>query len=1069
MNAEPRFYIYRASAGTGKTYTLVRQYIEIAISTPSKLNSRFKHILAITFTNKAANGMKERILSTLNMIVKGNEDVNDMRDEIANHLAITKEEVLSRCRVVRSAILHNYSDFAVCTIDSFVHRLVRSFAYELHLPINFNVLINNSEVIQSIVDNLLASAGNEEERSLTDMLCAFIENNMEDGRTFKLEKSIVNMAKEIFREESPEFLDALKDYDFNDFVKIRQQLIKDNKSFEAKLSAAAAKAIDACRVNGLYQDSFPQKSKGIYPYFERLAKGDVSKMKPNSIAEGFLESGVLSAKNTPQEIVAAIESATSEILHAYGHIKELLKKELPLYNTRCLLIANIYTMALLNRLSLLKDDYYKENELVHISEFNKSIAKVLDESALFIYERIGGLYYNYLIDEFQDTSRLQWQNFLPLIDEAMSWSYGGDTAQPGMRSMVVGDGKQAIYRFRQGDVRQFMMLPEVTGEHGRLLKGNHKIEPLYKNYRTLETVVKFNNDFFEWVVKEPFQDNELLTKLYIYGGETPSPDDGTGRSCDLQQLPNKKGGYVNVGFYPKDNMLSAVLDIIRKQKALDFSYNDMLVLARKNDTLVEIANYLTSNGIDVVSAESFILMKSRAVLLMKYMLKYLLDTSDRSSAVQIVQLYADLHCDENIDVDNCLWHLKDSKYDIHKVFQKLNVDLNCDYLRSLSLYDCCEHIVRCMRIGNCDTAYVASFLNVVASFSQFHRHDLSELITYLDDNLSKLSVSTAGDSQAVQLMTVHKAKGLESKIVIFAIPDTVSPQPSIWVNLRKEQNMPLPVAYFGLKKEMPESLFDEDVAKERRMEEMDEINVLYVAMTRPKEKMFVVCEKDLSDEKERSESKNPHTYINLLYSYLTGYKKQQAVESELGTSFEFGDDVKSLLKQEKSDIGKMIVDDIVFPSWEDRIDIADQNESLLESVMGDSRRYGIMVHDILAHIATEDDLDYAMKEYAEIHELDAEDCYAVRERIVDMLNDEDNRRFFKPSCKVMREVPMMINGQRRRPDRIVFFEDETWVIDFKTGTPDQESKEKYKTQIMRYASALHEMGYPNVRWKLIYL
>ena len=644
MNAEPRFYIYRASAGTGKTYTLVRQYIEIAISTPSKLNSRFRHILAITFTNKAANGMKERILSTLNKIVKGHENVNDMRDEIADHLAITKEEVVRRCRVVRSAILHNYSDFAVCTIDSFVHRLVRSFAYELHLPINFNVLINNSEVVQSIVDNLLASAGSQDEQSLTDMLCAFIENNMEDGRTFKLEKSIATMAKEIFKEESPEYLEVLKGYDFKDFVKIRQQLLKDNKSFEAKMSAMAAKAIEACRANGLDQDCFPQKTKGIYPYFERLAKGDVSKMKPNSIAEGFLESGVLSAKNTPQDIVAAIERATPDILNAYGQIKELIKKELPVYNTRCLLIANVYTMALLNRLSILKDDYYKENELVHISEFNKSIAKVLDESALFIYERIGGLYYNYLIDEFQDTSRLQWQNFLPLLDEAMSWSYGGDTAQPGMRSMVVGDGKQAIYRFRQGDVRQFMMLPEVSGEHGRSLKGNHKIEPLYKNYRTLETVVNFNNDFFEWAIKGPFKDNELLTKLYIYGGETPSPDDGTERSCDLQQLPDKKGGYVNVGFYPKDNMLSAVLDIIRKQKALNFSYSDMLVLARKNDTLVEIADYLTSNGVDVVSAESFILSKSRAVMLLKYMLNYLLDTNDRSSAVQIVQLYlAELH------------------------------------------------------------------------------------------------------------------------------------------------------------------------------------------------------------------------------------------------------------------------------------------------------------------------------------------------------------------------------------------------------------------------------------------
>ena len=210
-----RFVICRASAGSGKTYTLVRQFIEIAISEASdeQIRIRFRQILAITFTNKAANGMKARIMSRLHDIVVNNPDVQKLVSEMADHLEISNEEVVRRCSVLQSAILHNYSDLSICTIDSFVHRIVRTFAHDLNLPMNFNVQIDNQEILQNVIDELLSLAGNPNETALTRLLCAYTESRMESGKGYKIENTILELSKEVLKEESPRYLSQLEKID----------------------------------------------------------------------------------------------------------------------------------------------------------------------------------------------------------------------------------------------------------------------------------------------------------------------------------------------------------------------------------------------------------------------------------------------------------------------------------------------------------------------------------------------------------------------------------------------------------------------------------------------------------------------------------------------------------------------------------------------------------------------------------------------------------------------------------------------------------------------------------------
>ncbi|MBR6330274.1 MAG: UvrD-helicase domain-containing protein, partial [Bacteroidales bacterium] len=305
-----RFIICRASAGSGKTYTLVRQFIEIAISSgyDDQLAQRFSQILAITFTNKAANGMKERIMARLGEIVHNNPKAQALINEMASHLNVSADEVRRRSSVLQSAILHNYSDFSVCTIDSFVHRLVRTFAHDLNLPMNFNVQIDQQEIIQSIVDEMLSLAGNAEEQALTQLLCAFSQSQMDDGKGYKVERSIAKLSKEIFKEEAPQFLPQLEQIKLPQFITIHDRLLADIRDYEKKISSAAAAFLQACADNGLEADDFPNKGT-VYNFFQAIEQGDFDKInKTHKRVDDAYKEQKLHIKSTPQSLLPAFQA-----------------------------------------------------------------------------------------------------------------------------------------------------------------------------------------------------------------------------------------------------------------------------------------------------------------------------------------------------------------------------------------------------------------------------------------------------------------------------------------------------------------------------------------------------------------------------------------------------------------------------------------------------------------------------------------------------------------------------------------------------------------------------------------
>lgn len=1038
-----RFTIFRASAGSGKTYTLVREYILLAFSAGERhLDTRFGRILAITFTNKAVNEMKERILRELDHIAEQGTGSN-MGNDIAQTMRLDDATLRHYAATVRTAILHNYSDFAVCTIDSFMHRLVRSFAHDLDLPLTFDVHIDTAAIIQNAVDDLMALVGTDGQEELATVMCEFAENRMSDGKSFMVENDLATLAAELFKEQTPEYLKDLSHLDMPRFCQINKEMRDTNRDYELQLKTLAKEALKHIYDAGVQLNDFYYGQKGAGHYFRRLAAGEM--IEPNTYVLAYLDGDKYGASGCDKKTLAALEDIKPKLQQIYRQINILHDTEAPRYNTRRLLLKNLYSLALINKLNELVDIYSKENEIVHIAEFNKRIAAVVQEEPTpFIYERIGNRYYNYLIDEFQDTSRMQWQNLVPLVENGVA---------SGHASLVVGDGKQAIYRFRQGDVEQFASLPRIDNRiHGRLLEHpeTSHVCRLERNFRSADTVVNFNNDFFEWIVRNRFSDNAQMQQIYL----------GDGDSADLRQNPVKKGGYVQVGFWEKDlgedilwkEMLDDIHTMTRDK---GYELRDITVLARDNRTLSKVSTFLTENGIPVVSGESFLLTQSHMVMLMRSLLQYLVDSSDRTAAMQVLQhLYrlgriSSLHEEAFSETPDAV--------DLDAILKYEGLELNCTLLRQMSLYDCCEEILRNLHLDNIETAYTATWLNVAAKYAGNHRQDLSEFLEWFNQQKDRLSTSTADDLNAVQLMTIHKAKGLEKPIVLYPIPTTRDKQNSIWVHIPQEYGLPLPASLVHLSKR-EHTLFDDECQEELRKSDMDRINILYVALTRPKDKLLIYAQAKNSSENT--------DYGSLLRDYLASRNDLKEVRPNVVALGSNDSNVTASHQAEnRNEIRNAALTTTSFPNWSGRIAIAEQSKHIFEQLDEKNIEWGNLVHRLLSLINSIDDTDSVLQDFLTRNPLPDDKSAQIEQLLRNMLKQPDIARFFRPESHCKNERDIAWDGKVLRPDRIVFSPEETSVIDFKSGTP----KNEHHAQVLHYCDALRAMGYANVKGYLLYL
>lgn len=1021
------FTVYRSSAGSGKTFTLVKEYLKILLQNPED----FRHILAITFTNKAANEMKERVLSALRELSAGNSNGDRkisavLLQTLMKESGMDQPEIAGRARQALELILHHYSDFAIGTIDSFSHKLIRTFAHDFKLPVNFNVEIETDELLSSAVDLLLERVG--EDQDLTTLLVGFIESRLDEDKGWSIDDILRKFAKNLLDEEGIARIERLRDVSLHQFRQISTELTRNIRSFERQIRELASTAHTLIQQQNIPVSAFFQGDKGLSKFFQNLSAGRLDKMDPNSyVLKTIYEDKWFSGKIQPCDR-DAITALKPELIGHFEKIQGFSKEYSPEYKLRKLLAKTIYPLAVLNEIEKVLDEFKRQNNLIHISEFNSRIASiVMNEPVPFIYERLGEKYHHLLIDEFQDTSVLQWMNFIPLIENSLASGYF---------NLVVGDGKQAIYRWRSGDIEQFNALPSILGsdlnpvlklrEHA--LSSHYQSINLDRNFRSRAEIVDFNNRFF----------NSIAPKILTRGKEKVFED------VEQKYDPQNTGGYISLEFLTPEGLQSVdegqtfhrILEIICQAAERNFAWKDMAILCRSNKNAAQIAGFLLANGIDVVSAESLLIHNSLKVRFVIAILRMLFE-SPNDIVKEEIRLF-----------------LSEYKPDAIGLISSLP-----DELAVLPIFDLCETIIRKFDLNRTADTYLQFFLDVVLNFSAKTSHSVSDFLTFWDKNRQKFSIIIPEELDAVRVLTIHKAKGLQYPLVIlpYAQESRKNTKSYLWVDLDASVMPGLDTALLKTDKEMESTVYKVDYQEEQQKSMLDLINLLYVAMTRPEEQLYILTSRPPAD----SES------LDSLSKFFASFLVSEGVFEEDQDRYEFGNPMDHRVSELKQKTEAIILNELISSDWQKRITIRtkaplfwDPDNPMKKS------DWGNRVHTVLSWIRIAADLPLAIHRAILTGLIESKEASQLSDKLLSVVHHPELTAIFDEQAKIKTEPEILLpQGAFYRPDRVVISKNSVFVVDYKTGMHHPE----YALQINRYAGYLTEMGYEIVRCLVVYL
>ena len=668
----PSFSIYDASAGSGKTYALVKEYLKIILVAPK--NDAYRNILAITFTNKAVHEMKSRIVDNLSEFAKDepSQKAQDLMQDLAAETQLSIIQIKTKSRQIIKHIIHNYAAFDISTIDKFTHKVIRAFAHDLGLPMTFEVTLDTENLLIEAVDAIIAQAGEDE--TLTKLLIDFTMEKTDDDKSWDISREILETGRLVLNENNRNEITHFQDKTIAEFVEIKKKLAEACKVLEKENTEFAENALQLIEKNGIDQKSF---SGGYFPkHLQSIQEG---KFNPKN--KTYHESEDIKINKTAKDS-AIIENIIPELLQILGTVYKNFEKR-DFYKA---FLKNITPLSLLNTVSNELAKIQEEQNVLSISEFNAIIHReIQNQPAPFIYERLGERYRHFFIDEFQDTSEMQWQNLVPLIDNATSSEIDGEKGT----LMIVGDPKQSIYRWRGGKAEQFI---ELSKDHNPFNNPEKYLVHLDKNYRSYSQIIEFNNTFFQLISNE-FEQADYKD-LY--------------QNHSRQKSNDKEGGYVNISFIPKieesedgeetmsktELYLLATLNTIQKVKQQGFEYKDIVILTRKRSHGIEVANYLTEQGIPLLSSETLMIQNATEVRFVIHLLKYLKNSSDLEAKAHFLHYVAEKIQDQLPVHDFIAQGISQKKEaDFESWLTTFDISLSFQDIRKKSLYESVELIV----------------------------------------------------------------------------------------------------------------------------------------------------------------------------------------------------------------------------------------------------------------------------------------------------------------------------------------------------------------------------------------
>ena len=1046
------FSLYDASAGSGKTYTLVKEYLKIILL--SKKPDAYRNILAITFTNKAVHEMKSRVLVNLSEFAKDkpSEKALQLMQNIQSETGLSLQGITENAKSIIKNLIHNYASFDISTIDKFTHKVIRAFAHDLGLPITFDVSLDTENLLTEAVDAIISEAGNDE--TLTKLLIDFTMEKTDDDKSWDISREIMETGKLILNENNREEITHFNNKTISDFIEIKNKLVEHSLELKSNSVDLANLALKLIESKGIEFGSF--YSSYIPRHFLKLSKGEVVKHIGHYKYLEESEGKRYSAK-TPQNQKESIDEIANELLDLLIQINEIAEKHL-FYEA---FLKNITPLSLLNTLNIELKKIQEEQGILSITEFNKLInEQIQNQPAPFIYERLGEKYRNFFIDEFQDTSEMQWQNLIPLIDNALS---SEDLNGERGSLMIVGDPKQSIYRWRGGKAEQFIALSKGKNP---FVNPDFKQFSLERNYRSYTEIIDFNNQLFEFLANE--FSNEDYKDLY--------------QNHSKQETNDKKGGYVNITFLPKidkaesnnennqeesldkiEQYLEATLQTIEKVKTNGFTNKDIVILTRNKKPGTAIANFLTEKGIPILSSESLLLGSSSEVQFIIHFLHCLKNKNDLEAKANFLYYLAQNQVQKVAIHDFISQGMEQkSELDFQQWLIGFDIEISFTNIRKKSLYEAVELIISKAIAMEKRNAYVQYFLDIVLERDLKNQAGVSDFLNYWETQKEKLSIPSPEGNDAIRIMTVHKSKGLEFPVVIFPFAEedySRTKGDKIWVTT-EEDLIGLPKALIAKNKGVEDFGEVASAVYQQKTQEdlLDNINVLYVALTRAEEQLYVISRMQKQNDKG--------VYPNNMASFFIKFLEEKKLLDENKFSYEFG-------SNEKLSSDKLTVDDtktipqLIATLNPKNIKIAQRESLMWNTNQQKAIEYGNIIHEILSFIKTENDIDLALTKAIENGLIIISEKETVKKTIEEIVNHRELTSFFEDENIILNEKTIIQKeGNLVKPDRMVLTKNkEIYLLDYKTGL----HQTKYELQLENYQNAIEKMGFKVTKKTLVYI
>ena len=1024
--------VYKASAGSGKTFRLAIEYIKLLIDDPTA----YKNILAVTFTNKATEEMKSRILSQLYGLWKGLPDSGDYLEKIIEETGKPQELIARKAGEALTNIIHDYHGFCVETIDSFFQSVLRNLARELDLTANLRVSLNDDQVEAQAVDELI------DELSRTSLMLQwiidYINENIDNDKGWNVIKQIKSFGQTIFKDFYKDEQDKLTEV-FNDetfFKRYTGKLRQLKKNAQETMLQYAETFNDLLAENGLSVDSLSNKGRGIASYFKKITGNDWSADKcRNKTLENHLADATKWSSKTNPDYAQVVDLASTTLIPLLEDTERARSLQWKIYVSADLTLHHLNQLRLLGSIQQRVSAINGEAGRFLLSDTQHFLHQFMDGSdSPFIFEKMGVRLKHIMIDEFQDTSTVQWNNFKVLLEETMSH----DT------NLIVGDVKQSIYRWRSGDWR---LLNNIQDEFSN---EQLYIDNMDTNFRSAKNIIDFNNNFFIEAAEIEYQrvlavnpdEAEQLKRAYAdVKQETPKG--------------KKDEGLVRITLLPSadydDNTIETVINTVRELKSEGIAEHDICILVRSNRYIPVIADAFMRKmpEVNIVSDEAFRLDASLAVNTLILAFRSLVTPSEPLIEANLRKAYKRINGTDDLELPLS------------------------PKLLSMTLTDMAEEVFSIFHLEKLDaeSAYICTFYDQLSKFLLEAGTDLDAFLTEWDDNIYKKTIQS-DHIDGIRMISIHKSKGLEFANVIIPYCDwRIEMNNTIWCYPDEEPFDELPIVPVNYSKKMHESIYADDYAHEHLQNCVDNLNLLYVAFTRARNNLFVIGRRDSSNSRSR-----------LVQDVLAKWDVGEELQS-LPINYEYGQLLKKDAKHEEDTQNKFLIPEQAFvvgvESHKNAVTFRQSNQSLdfvhPEEESSEQSRYikmGNVLHNLFSTISTTADIPRALRRLESEGILYDEDVSA--EKLSAMLA----RRFENPQvaswfapgwtlfneCSIISVTP---EGEVRklRPDRVMTDGRQMIVVDFKFGRRNQE----YHDQVKQYMDLLCQMGHTNVKGYLWYV